>query len=263
MVRLLLIAFLLTGCISQKGIYQSIQLPGALLNYSNYEKNGYQLADTFIKNGLEFEEMNLLPQKPKLDTILGVNYRNTGDINKLKGHYEIDHKFLYWLTHQTVINQDNSIYNINDSIELLNYMNSFSIYFLGHLKTEMKYNSFLILEKMKDQNPSRNIKSIFQINHLNGKVTSIYIIANIINEDDILIKGWTDKTGSNYKFNLIFDESWVTYFSNKTLKKRAKRNEKIDIITNYCIYELSNEGRVIIEQNDDSDRIIRQYYEGL
>lgn len=238
MVKIFLVTLLLAGCISKNEIYQTVSTANkSIFTYANYTDSGLQLPDSFTNNKLYFKNNEFFSQKPEFDPTKGMSYHSSGDINKLHRYYEITGTLYNWLICQKAIS------HIKDSDQIED-IPMYSIYFLGHVKANTTYKSFLILiDKMKNDIYTE-IKSVVEINYYNKKITSIRNIAGIWKEADGLTKDWTEQSGENYKYNQISDESYFPYFSENTIKEMIKHKEKIDIYIRYCFYSLDNEGRI-------------------
>lgn len=254
MIRIILFCIILTGCTIPKEIYKLVYTrDNSLLYHTNYNQNGYNLPDTFICNKLYFEDYKLLHIIPKFDSKKGMIYECFENIDRLIPFYEIVGDFRNWLIFQPSANPYYEVpISKEDSLEILNATKQNGFFFLGHLKDSFPYSSFLILV-IKADDLITTLKTVLQINHIKGKITSLRVIGEHIRDEDSLMKSWTEKNGENYIFKRLYDDSFMRTLPKPLLREMKKNNEKLDIEVVHTSYTIDNKGKVHVINSATAD----------
>lgn len=159
----------------------------------------------------------------------------------------IPESFYDWLVNQNVVNhrKNDSIFCLTRGGKLKDYSSYInelkervSISFIGNIKSDSQYNSFLLLVNNDKQNedPTYAMFFVILVNHQEGKIKSMITVGSYISAGDAIIT-WTEKNNGNHLLKSQSTGIGILY-SYEELKQMRKKGEKFKEIILYYPFSI-------------------------
>lgn len=230
-------------------------IDSCLLEYENYfdSTKTYQISEEEIINHQDWFVENTFNQYDPKFAIYPIpnhdSYRRRDSISL---------SFNEWLINQNVVNHRrlDSLFSLKQGTELENYISYIKkyrektkIYFVGKIKSNGQYSSFLLLQNDDSTNKdlAYALYYLIQVNHRNGVVKSLVKVGCFISAGSAL-EEWTEKKKGKYLI-MRKDADSNVFFPYDILKQMQQNGIKLEKQIQYYPYSIDKKNGWVIPKN--------------